>query len=402
MSTYSIPFERAEIFKNVLYSIPSSELTFEEQLDKCIQQINSLIEFDKYTILKISFFIDASNPTDFCRLKNLIFSELGENYGVLFPPYSIIAQSPVNSKIAAEVCYVDSSNIKDLTIEYKSFEQFTYSVVRTGDIKEVIGAGITFYDNTLSMHDQIFKSFGIIEEMLQNEGMDLSHIVRQWNYIEEIVDEKVYNGKMLQHYQLLNDVREIFYRKYRFVNGYPSATGIGMKTGGAILEFIALSERNGVTSITNLEQIDAHKYSPMVLVGEVLDELGDKATPKFERAKLVMTREAKEIYISGTAAIKGELTLGIGDVVRQTFIIIDNITKLLSVENLENQGICIEKSSMEYSSLRIYIKDKNSAELIEPIIKNNYLGVPTLIVIADICRSDLLIEIEGMCHLKQR
>lgn len=400
MSHYSIPVHKPKALKNFFYSIPPGGLDFEDQLNTCIEQIQSLIRSGTYNILKVSFFLDASNAEAFRARKRLLLRAIHDNFDMPFP-CSFVAQAPINSEIAADVCYVDSSSLIDFKIEYKSLESFRYAVLSIGDVKEIISAGITFFDNGLSMYGQLTRAFGVIEQILLKEGMDLSTIVRQWNYIEEIIGEKKCNGKIIQNYQLLNDVRELFYRKYTFPNGYPSATGIGMKTGGAVLEFIAVSLREGVTAISNVDQIDAHRYSPAVLVGEVLDQLGYKATPKFERAKLVITDEAKEIYISGTAAIKGEETLGIGDVVKQAFDIIDNISKLLAVENLEKQGIFIGEALMEYFSLRIYIKDKNDAGRIARIVNDGFRGVQALIVVADICRSDLLIEIEGMCHLKQ-
>ncbi len=378
------------------YAIPSADLSVEGQVDECIRSIGKIVSDEGNRVLKVAFFIDVHNEEDFFGLKNLIACKMNEGFNVPYP-HSVIAQPPINCKIAAEICYIDSTNKSYIKINYKTYKDFNYSLLTMGDVKEVISSGITFYDGSLPIYHQMLKSFNIMEEILAIEGMDLSNIVRQWNYIEDIIGEKVHNGKNMQNYQQLNDVRELFYRKCNFINGYPSATGIGMKTGGAVFEIIASSQREGIISITNLEQIEAYKYSQKILVGEAISELNVKATPKFERAKLVTANEAKEIYISGTAAIKGEETLGIGDVGKQLDIIVDNINKLLDAGNLSKQGVFVKEAFMEYSSLRIYIKDRSSAEEIEMAIAQNYPCVKVLIVVADICRSDLLIEIEGMC-----
>ncbi|TYQ16241.1 UNVERIFIED_CONTAM: enamine deaminase RidA (YjgF/YER057c/UK114 family) [Acetivibrio alkalicellulosi] len=387
------------MYKNYFFSIPPIELSFEEQLNNCTNEIKKLTNFDRYKILYISFFTDAYSAGDFLQHKKLISNNIINCFDIMIP-YSIIAQSPVSSKIAAEVCYVDLESSHDLKVEYKCFDNFNYCVIRIGDVKEVISSGITFFEENLSLYDQIFKSFNTIEEILQREEMTFWNVVRQWNYVEEITAQKISKGKMIQNYQLLNDIREHTYRKYNFTNGYPSATGIGMKTGGAVIAFIASSLGDGVTPIMNSEQIDAHKYSKKVLVGDAIEGMVDKATPKFERAKLVEANGTKEIYVSGTAAIKGEKTLGIGDVAEQTLITIDNINKLLSVDNLKKQEIFIEGLQLEYTYLRIYAKDKSSVEIIEQIIKENYKDVKTLIVVGDICRNNLLVEIEGICYLK--
>lgn len=380
------------------FVMPSAHLSVEGQIGECIRSIDKILSDEGNRVLKVAFFIDAHNKEDLFDLKNLIACKMNEGFNIPYP-YSVIAQPPINCKIAAEICYVDLSNKSHIKIDYKSHKDFNYSLLTIGDVKEVISSGITFYDGSLPIYHQMLKCFNIMEEILQIEGMDLSSIVRQWNYIEDIVGEKVLDGKTMQNYQQLNDVRELFYRKYNFINGYPSATGIGMNTGGAIFEFIASSQRDGIISITNLEQVEAYKYSQRILVGEAISQLNVKATPKFERAKLVTANEAKELYISGTAAIKGEETLAIGDVVKQLDIIVDNINKLIDEENLKKQGIII-KGAMEYSSLRIYIKDRAYAEEIETAISKYYPCVKALIVVADVCRRDLLIEIEGMCRIR--
>ena len=56
------------------------------------------------------------------------------------------------------------------------------------------------------------------------------------------------------------------------------------------------------TPIDNKLQVAAHAYSEQVL--EVARQ--KKTTPKFERAKSMSFQDRKLIYISGTAAIRGE------------------------------------------------------------------------------------------------
>lgn len=63
------------------------------------------------------------------------------------------------------------------------------------------------------------------------------------------------------------------------------------------------------TPIDNKLQIAAHAYSDQVL--EAAQQ--KKATPKFERAKSMTFDDRRIVYISGTAAIRGEESLvGVG------------------------------------------------------------------------------------------
>ena len=67
---------------------------------------------------------------------------------------------------------------------------------------------------------------------------------------------------------------------------------------------------------------------------KIKDEIEKATTPKFERAKAVYKNETLAIYISGTAAISGELSINDKDIEQQTYITIENIEELISKENL--------------------------------------------------------------------
>jgi hypothetical protein len=68
-----------------------------------------------------------------------------------------------------------------------------------------------------------------------------------------------------------------------------------------------------VLGVDNPLQIAAHAYSQNVLLGEKDAALPQKTTPKFERAKAVWKEDHGFVYVSGTAAIRGEQSLeGVG------------------------------------------------------------------------------------------
>ena len=54
-----------------------------------------------------------------------------------------------------------------------------------------------------------------------------------------------------------------------------------------------------------------------------------KTTPKFERAKSLQTGDCCMMYLSGTAAIRGEVSLAEADVVAQLRITLENIRHLI-------------------------------------------------------------------------
>ena len=73
-----------------------------------------------------------------------------------------------------------------------------------------------------------------MKAILDVEGMSFNNLVRQWNYIGNILEIK--HG--FQNYQIFNEVRSEVYQKYRTIAGYPAATGIGMKLDGVSLIFV--------------------------------------------------------------------------------------------------------------------------------------------------------------------
>lgn len=247
------------------------------------------------------------------------------------------------------------------------------------------------------MPEQAKFAFDAIKKILDVENLEFSDIVRQWNYIENIVIVESKEGTERQNYQIFNDIRSIYYETADFKLGYPSATGIGMKNGGIIIDFIAMENSKSVSIIPlkNPKQVDAHKYSQNQLVGDALKEVSQKTTPKFERGKAVSIDNYHMIYISGTAAILGEDTIPEDNVERQTVITIENIQELISIENLRNHGVKGDLHPKSISYLRVYVKNKEKIPAVKMICEQYFPHVPSLYLVADVCRDNLLVELEG-------
>ncbi|GAJ17596.1 unnamed protein product, partial [marine sediment metagenome] len=209
---------------------------------------------------------------------------------------------------------------------------------------------------------------------LDFENLAFSDVVRQWNYIENII--KIINeGSERQHYQIFNDVRSSFYGKSEFINGYPSATGIGIETGGVVIDFVALSPSRKLTikPIKNPGQIDAFEYSEKVLVGKSLNESLKKTSPKFERGKVLQTLDAARIYVSGTAAILGENIVDKRNIEKQTLVTIDNIRNLISTENLKEIGLNdLNPEKKSFSYIRTYVKHQKDISAVKAICEKQF------------------------------
>ncbi|MBA7552210.1 3-hydroxybenzoate synthase [subsurface metagenome] len=84
---------------------------------------------------------------------------------------------------------------------------------------------------------------------------------------------------------------------------------------------------------------------------------------------------------------------------KQTLVTIDNIMDLISDSNLVKAGISNSNRKLDYSFVRIYIKDFSHLAIVKEICDNHFKDIPVSYLIADICRDDLLVEIEGVVEL---
>jgi hypothetical protein len=171
-----------------------------------------------------------------------------------------------------------------------------------------------------------------------------------------------------------------------------------MNAGGVVVEFIAVSASKDfdVIPLSNPRQVDAHKYSQDVLVGSPDKNGQEMAPPKFERAKLVSIKNRRQIFISGTAAIIGQDTAVEKDVEGQTKTTAENILKLVSRENLKNSGVPFDLDPRPLSHIRVYVKNEADIPRVKKVCENFLKSTSSLYLVSDICRNDLLVEIEGV------
>jgi enamine deaminase RidA (YjgF/YER057c/UK114 family) len=211
------------------------------------------------------------------------------------------------------------------------------------------------------------------------EAQQLPHLWRTWNYLAGINQES--DG--LERYRQFNIGRQdAFIECHRVSTGnVPAACAIGLAGGPLSIAFMAGGE--AAVPVENPRQISAYNYPA---------EYGPRS-PTFSRAALVYLPGQEILFISGTASIVGHQTVHPGDVVAQT------------KESLANVAVVVEQANrlartapytLESLSYRVYIRYAGDffavRETLLPLI-----GVAAEIVYvqADICRADLLLEIEA-------
>ena len=386
------PEKNIEVLGNGLYLSPEPANTFIEQLKNCHGQLDKIMaDLNRHVILLV-YFIDARTEKEYHALSATLEKIHLSNYR---SPFSIVAQAPVDgTKVNVEVHHC----CKRANPECKQFEGFNYCTFHYNNNKYLVSGGLQMKTKNSDLQGQSMESFRLVKGILNSEGMDFSHIFRQWNYIESITG----TFSDSQRYQIFNDVRTLFYNESDFIQGYPAATGIGMKTGGVIIDFLA-AVHDQVWPVKNPEQVDAHKYSDEVLANNEFSDQLKSTTPKFERAKAIALEKDILMYISGTAAIKGQVSTAKNDAFQQTLETIDNIEQLTDIKNLTAHHIPVtDPSCIEPGSFKIYVKTADDLKRVRSAFESRFGKMnDVLYLIGDICRPELLMEIEGTYRLRK-
>ena len=348
----------------------TGKASFEEMVDALLAQLPT-----DEPILRLAFFGTPADNEQYITRRLLLSEKVRERYGDHEPVLSYVSQPPSYASLILEVHSYKATEGDVLTS--REHEGFPYVVLQNSDGRFLFTGGFHGDVVNCGIGEQSAEVFRLLGDVMSREGFPVNSIIRQWNYIEQIT---AFDGPD-QHYQLFNNARSDFYAGADWSNGYPAATGIGTNLGGILVDVdAAVFAAPGcfATPIDNKLQVAAHAYSE-----QVLEAAGKKkTTPKFERAKSMTFDGRRIVYISGTAAIRGEETLiGVG-LERQLHITMENIAELTGDARLK--------------MLRVYLKEKTFYEEAHRLLENYQLDIPISYMWADVCRDELLIEIEGI------
>jgi len=370
--------------------IPEERGSIGEEWRQCLKQIIYTRE-PGFSLIKINVFSDIYDDDSYIKVYREIGKSILNAFGKQCPTFSITIHPPEKPwKVAVEAAYTTADSSE---ITRNIWNSIPYVVCTTESGKEVWvgGLGSVFFPS--DTRDAATKAFDQMKAILDAEGMSFNHIVRQWNFIGNILEIK--NG--YQNYQIFNEVRSEFYQKYRTIHGYPAATGIGMKLGGVLIDFCAVMTNDTVEvkPIENPNQINAYEYSQQVLKGITGDGKSVKHPPQFERALLLRNNIQSTLFISGTASIIGQDTIGIDDVEKQTIVTIENINKLTDQKRIGQISVNSDADWGKFIFLRVYVKNQDDFSKVKMICAEHFPEVPAIFIESDICRENLLVEIEA-------
>jgi chorismate lyase/3-hydroxybenzoate synthase len=206
------------------------------------------------------------------------------------------------------------------------------------------------------------------------------HLVRIWNYLPEINREA--DGD--ERYRLFNSARQLAFRNSgrATVGTVPAACALGSPAGSPISIYF-LAARQQPRMIENPRQTSAYHYP--VKFG--------RHSPIFSRACLLSESAGTNLFVSGTASIVGHETIHPGDVGAQTRETMANIDALL---NEANRVVGLARYSLDGLKFKVYVRQPSDLSAIEAVLsKSLRASTPIVYLHADVCREDLLVEIEA-------
>jgi len=257
-------------------------------------------------------------------------------------------------------------------------------------------AGVTPPAAMKSAYAQSEFVFEHMRALLEKAGADFSEVVRTWIYFGGITEEE--SGT--ERYRELNRARTDFFENIHFGDGlampgytgdfYPASTGIGVGGRGLVTACLALQTDRHDVRILPLEnplQTPSFDYGKQYSI----------KSPKFSRAMAVALGNYLTTWVSGTASIVNSESVHPGDIEGQTEQTITNIERLIAKDNFARQGLPGAGATLEdLAKVRVYIKRQEDYLKCRAVCERRLGDLPTIYAVADICRPELLVEIEGV------
>ena len=212
------------------------------------------------------------------------------------------------------------------------------------------------------------------EDLLAREGFSFRDVGRTWFYLRDILD----------WYGPFNAVRNAAFRRMGLTGPggdgqIPASTGIegrNPRGGWCTLDLLALQLRGvgavGMRRLHNRRQNEATEYGS-----------------SFARAMEVTLGDARYIFVSGTASIDAHgATVHVGDFETQTRYTLEAVAALLDGAGAGLSDVC---------QATAFLANPCDGRSFERIVEQSELrGAPLVTSVADVCRDDLLFEIDAV------
>lgn len=218
-----------------------------------------------------------------------------------------------------------------------------------------------------SCEDQTRAVFAMMKAGVEAAGMKFSNVLRTWFHNHDILD----------WYGEFNQVRDVFFRENQVFRGIvPASTGVaGRNPKNAALTAGLVAFRPQVEGI-EAAPLASPLQCPALDYGS-----------SFSRAVEVAYPDHRRVFVSGTASIEpGGKTVHLDNMEGQVKLTFDVVHAIIAARGMDwndvNRGIAYVKHAQDIPVFERYLRQSAAA------------SAPFIVAHNDICRGDLLFEIE--------
>lgn len=313
--------------------------------------------------------------------------ENSNKYGVTLFPSSFIEGYPVNNALVSSITIYGvalNNQFAEISYFYHPLNENTAgTVLRFKDFRALYLSCLNDSGFNLGTSYERYNAlFKLIEKCIKDNGFRTDNIVRTWIYLKDINE----------NYAAFNEVRREFFRKSGIEydlksNNLPASTcieGWGSRSSSCDIDLVCLQKEDKLpvvkrvyNSLQNEADGDGYLYKPT-----------------FSRGMVILDEDYVEMQISGTASIDSTgSTVYIDDVYQQIKKTLLNVMNMLEQYELKFsdmcQSTCFFKEEEYYSS---FIK------VMEELGIENF---GCTYVVGNVCRDDLLFELDGIAISKR-
>jgi enamine deaminase RidA (YjgF/YER057c/UK114 family) len=207
-------------------------------------------------------------------------------------------------------------------------------------------------------------------------------LYRIWNYIPKI--NAIEDG--LENYRRFCCGRSVAFEEH-FGHGFqphlPAGSAVGTTGGALAVAFVAGDFTP--QHFENPKQVPAFAYPPAY----------GPRPPSFARATLVTTPVQRQLFISGTAAIRGHATIAATDLAAQLACTRENLAVIALTAGA---GEALGTRDGWQRAMKVYVRHATDLPRIRSDLEQHLLRAEDSVTYlhADLCRADLLVEIEAV------
>jgi hypothetical protein len=225
----------------------------------------------------------------------------------------------------------------------------------------------------------------IAQALRDLEPSGLAHPVRFWNHIPGILEPI---DRMQNRYMAFNAGRfAAFATWYGDIEAFDArlATASGTGWDGQDLLIHCLVTRDAGRPVANPRQIPPHRYSRRY----------GPLPPCFARATLL--RQPRRLLVGGTASVVGEDSLHAHSLIAQFEESLVNLGAIVAACTRDAPATALRR----FTDLRVYHPHAPDRQVLSALCEARFPAARQIeFVQADLCRQELLVEIEGLATME--